>query len=92
MVNDLENQARRIIAYLDLPWDDNCLKFYENERKVVTASVAQVRKPIYKTSVNRWRKYEAYLKPLLEELGPLVGQYEEELAQAEAARSQAAEA
>lgn len=92
MVNDLENQARRIIAYLDLPWDDNCLKFYENERKVVTASVAQVRKPIYTTSVNRWRKYEPYLKPLLDELGPLVGRYEEELAQSQVPGKQSAEA
>jgi hypothetical protein len=86
MVNDLENQAHRIINYLGLPWDDACLKFYENERTVLTASVTQVRKPIYKTSTNRWRKYEPYLKPLLEELGPLVAEYEEELAAADAKR------
>ena len=80
MVADLETQARRIIDFIGLPWDDACLRFYENERKVLTASVTQVRKPIYATSTNRWRKYETYLKPLLEELGPLVQQYEDELA------------
>ena len=80
MVADLETQARRIIAYIGLPWDDACLRFYETERKVLTASVTQVRRPIYTSSVNRWRKYEAYLKPLIEELGPLVQQYEDELA------------
>ena len=84
MVADLETQARRILAHIGLPWDDACLKFYETKRKVKTASVTQVRRPIYTTSTNRWRKYEAYLKPLLEELGPLVAQYEAELEKAEA--------
>jgi tetratricopeptide (TPR) repeat protein len=92
MVADLETEARRIIDYIGLPWDDACLRFYETERKVVTASVSQVRKPIYTTSTNRWRKYEPYLKPLLDELGPLVAEYEEELAQADAKRKAAAAA
>ena len=85
MVADLETQARRIISFIGLPWDDACLRFYESDRKVVTASVSQVRKPIYTTSTNRWRKYEPYLKPLLDELGPLVKQYEDELAASEPA-------
>ena len=89
MVADLETQARRIISFIGLPWNDNCLKFYESDRKVVTASVSQVRKPIYTTSTNRWRKYEQYLKPLLEELGPLVKEYEDELAQTDAQRQAA---
>lgn len=89
MVADLETQARRIIDYIGLPWDDACLRFYENDRQVVTASVTQVRKPIYTTSTNRWRKYEPYLKPLLEELGPLVKEYEDELAATQAAREAA---
>jgi hypothetical protein len=92
MVNDFENQAHRIISFLELPWNDSCLKFYENERKVVTASVSQVRKPIYKTSTNRWRKYEPYLKPLLDELGPLVKQYEDELAKSDSERGETASA
>ena len=80
MVDDLETQARRILAHIGLPWDDACLKFYETKRKVKTASVTQVRKPIYTSSVSRWRKYETYLKPLLDELGPLVQEYEAEIA------------
>lgn len=80
MVADLETQARRIIDYLGLPWDDRCLHFHETERAVRTASAAQVRKPVYTTSVNRWRRYEAHLQPLLEELGDLVAEYEDEVA------------
>jgi len=66
MVADTEGQARRILDYLGLPWDDNCLAFHQNKRHVKTASVAQVRKPIYKTSVARWRRFESHLQPLLE--------------------------
>jgi len=66
MVGDFENQARRLVDYLGLPWDDRCLAFYQNCRIVKTASVAQVRKPIYQTSVARWKAYERHLGPLLE--------------------------
>ncbi|MFM9912363.1 MAG: sulfotransferase [Methylophilaceae bacterium] len=65
MVADTAGQARRILDFLELPWDDNCLAFHENKRHVKTASVAQVRKPIYKTSVEKWRRFEAHLQPLL---------------------------
>ena len=66
MVGDFENQARRLVEYLGLPWDERCLGFHQNRRIVKTASVAQVRKPIYKTSVARWRPYERQLAPLFE--------------------------
>jgi tetratricopeptide (TPR) repeat protein len=66
MVADTEGQARRILDYLGLPWNDNCLAFHRNRRHVKTASVAQVRKPIYKTSVARWQRFEKHLKPLLD--------------------------
>lgn len=79
VVADLETQARGIIAHIGLPWDEACLKFYETERPVKTASLGQVRQPIYTTSVGRWRKYEPWLKPLLAELGTLPREYEEEL-------------
>lgn len=69
-VADLEGQARRILSYCGLPWDDRCLSFHKTERPVRTASVAQVRQPIYKSSVSRWRSYEEFLGPLLKELGP----------------------
>jgi len=80
VVADVEAKARQIIAHIGLPWNEACLKFYETERPVKTASLSQVRQPIYNTSVGRWRKYEAYLKPLLDGLGPLVKEYEDELA------------
>jgi len=68
LVADLEPQARRIIDYCGLPWDDRCLSFHKTQRPVRTASTAQVRRPIYRTSVGRWRPYEAMLRPLLDEL------------------------
>ncbi|GAB1233906.1 tetratricopeptide repeat-containing sulfotransferase family protein [Ferrigenium sp. UT5] len=70
MVADTEGQARRILDYVDLPWDDNCLAFHQNKRHVKTASVAQVRKPIYKTSVARWQHFEKQLQPLLRIVQP----------------------
>jgi len=68
-VADIDTQARRMIDYCGLEWDDACLAFHKASRAVRTASVAQVRQPIYKTSVERWRPYERHLGPLLEALG-----------------------
>jgi tetratricopeptide (TPR) repeat protein len=65
VVADLEGQARRIIDYCGLPWDDRCLSFHETDRPVRTASATQVRQPIYKSAVGRWRVYEEHLGPLL---------------------------
>ena len=66
MVSDFENQARRLVEYLGLPWDDRCLGFHNNRRVVKTASMAQVRRPIYRTSVARWKAYEAHLGALFD--------------------------
>ncbi len=68
VVADLDAQARRIIEFVGLDWDDRCLRFYESDRPVTTASVDQVRKPIYTTSVARWKRYEHHLGPLIESL------------------------
>jgi tetratricopeptide (TPR) repeat protein len=65
---DLEGQARRLIDYCGLPWDDRCLSFHRTSRPVQTASAVQVRKPLFRSSLQRWRKYETYLAPLLREL------------------------
>ncbi len=65
VVADLEGQARRIIEYCGLPWDERCLSFHETDRPVRTASATQVRQPIYKSAVGRWRVYENELTPLL---------------------------
>jgi hypothetical protein len=68
VVADVEQQARRIIAYCGLPWTDRCLSFHETDRPVRTASATQVRQPIYSSAVGRWRVYERYLGPLLDAL------------------------
>jgi predicted Zn-dependent protease len=78
-VNDVETSAKNLISHLDLEWNENCLKFYDVDRPVKTASLSQVRKPIYKTSTNRWRQYEKYLGPLLDEIGDIVEEYESEI-------------
>jgi tetratricopeptide (TPR) repeat protein len=69
VVADLENEARRIIAHCGLAWDDACLAFHKTRRPVRTSSVAQVRQPIYRSSIGRWRPYRDNLRPLLHELG-----------------------
>jgi tetratricopeptide (TPR) repeat protein len=69
-VNDLETQARKLIEYIGLEWNDACLEPHKLKRPVMTASRAQVTKPVYKTSVEKWRKYEQGLKPLVRKLAP----------------------
>jgi len=68
VVANLENAARRIIAHCGLEWDAHCLTFYQTKQPVRTASAVQVRQPIYRSSVGRWRGYQATLAPLLAEL------------------------
>ena len=64
-VSDLEPNARRLIDFLDLPWEDECLRFYEQKQAVSTASAVQVREPVHTRSIGRWRKYERQLQPML---------------------------
>ena len=68
VVDDIEAEARRMLEFLDLPWDPACLEFYRVERPVRTASVNQVRQPIYRSSSGRWRKHADALQPLLKTL------------------------
>lgn len=65
LVDDLEPQARKLIEFAGLEWQDQCLNFHENSAPVATASSAQVRSPIYSSSLGRWRKYEAQMRPAL---------------------------
>jgi len=64
LVDDTETWIRRIIEFCGLPWDDKCLRYWEADRSVMTLSYDQVRKPIYKSAVKRYEKYEQYLGPL----------------------------
>lgn len=68
VVDDLPKMARELIDFVGLPWDDACLSFHESSRAVKTASVVQVRQPIYKSSVGRWRRYGDELNPLIDAL------------------------
>ncbi len=68
-VAEQETVSRELLAYVGLPWDDACLKFHQTGRTVATASYDQVRQPIYRRSVARWRHYERHLGPLLDALG-----------------------
>jgi Tfp pilus assembly protein PilF len=69
LIGDLEGVARRVVAQCGLPWDERCLDFHRTSRMVNTPSATQVRKPIYRSSIGRWRRYKALLSPLLAELG-----------------------
>jgi hypothetical protein len=69
VVDDLEGQARRLLDHCDLPWDDAVLAFHRTDRAVRTASATQVRQPIYKSSVGRWKPPADLLQPLIDALG-----------------------
>jgi len=66
---DQEVVSRRLIAFCGLAWDERCLRFNETPRAVRTASTLQVRQPMYRSAVGRWKRYEAHLRPLIEALG-----------------------
>lgn len=69
VVLDLERQARRILDYCGLAWNEACLDFHRVQRPIKTASAAQVRRPLYQSSVGRWRVHAKRLLPLLDALG-----------------------
>jgi Flp pilus assembly protein TadD len=73
LVNDFEPVARRILGYCGLEWQETCLRFHETERPVRTASVSQVRQPLYRHAVGRWRPDPIWLRPLLGELEAVSG-------------------
>ena len=72
VVADLDTQVKRMLDHCGLPFEEGCLRFYESDRAVKTASSEQVRKPIYSSSVQLWRRYEEHLGPLIEVLEPLL--------------------
>ena len=77
MIGDTETEVRRLLDYCGLPFEESCLRFYENERAVRTASSEQVRRPIYRDGVDHWKHYEPWLGPLKAALGPVLQRYPE---------------
>jgi tetratricopeptide (TPR) repeat protein len=75
MVQDTEAEVRRLLDYCGLPFEEGCLRFYENARAVRTASSEQVRKPIFRDALEHWRHYEPWLGPLKRALGPTLEAY-----------------
>ena len=75
MVDDTEAEVRRLLDYCGLPFEESCLRFFENTRPVRTASSEQVRKPIYREGIDHWRNYEPWLGPLKDALGPVLQLY-----------------
>ena len=65
---NIEPNARALLNYLELPWEDACLEFYAQSSAVSTASAAQVREPAHTRSIGRWRQYEKQLQPMLHAL------------------------
>jgi hypothetical protein len=75
MVEDTETEVRRLLAHCRLAFEPACLRFYENERAVRTASSEQVRSPIYREGMEQWRHFEPWLGPLKESLGAVLEAY-----------------
>ncbi len=75
MIDDTEGEVRRLLAYCGLPFEENCLRFYENTRSVRTASSQQVRQPIFREGVDQWRHFEPWLGPLKAALGSVLDAY-----------------
>ncbi|MEO1131002.1 MAG: sulfotransferase [Planctomycetota bacterium] len=70
LVVDNENWVHKILDFLDLPFDEACLRSHESQRTAMTASFEQVRQPIYTGSIGRWRRYEKHLQPFIDEVDP----------------------
>lgn len=75
LVDDFESEVRGLLAYCGLPFEESCLRFYDNTRPVRTASSEQVRRPIFAEGLEHWRHYEEWLGPLKEALAPVLSNY-----------------
>ena len=75
LVEDTETEVRRLLEYCGLPFEPGCLRFFENDRPVRTASSEQVRRPIYREGVDQWRQFDPWLTPLREALGSVLEAY-----------------
>ncbi|MCT2401455.1 tetratricopeptide repeat-containing sulfotransferase family protein [Novosphingobium mangrovi (ex Huang et al. 2023)] len=77
MVKNTEHEIRRLLDHLDLPFEQACLEFYNNDRAVRTASSEQVRQPIFTAGIDHWTNYARWLGPLEDVLGPVLEAYPE---------------
>ena len=68
LVTEPEQEVRKLLDFLELPWNEACLRSHENQRPVVTPSATQVRRPIYQTAIGSWRRYARHLEPLVSAL------------------------
>jgi len=75
VVADLESQVRRMLDYLGLPFEKNCLDYYRTDRSIRTPSSEQVRQPIYRGGLEQWRNFEPYLGELKTRLAAEIAQY-----------------
>ena len=75
MIDDTETEVRRLLDYCGLPFEESCLRFYENERAVRTASSEQVRRPIFREATDHWRRFDPWLDPLKAALGQVLQCY-----------------
>lgn len=76
MVENLEQQARKMFDFMELDFEEGCLNFHNNPNPMRTASVLQVRKPLYRSSLDRWREHKEIYAPLYEEIQDIVDLYE----------------
>ena len=72
LINNQQDETESLLKYCGLEWEEQCLKFYETERSINTASSEQVRQPIYKGAMNAWKNYESHIGPLIETLEPVL--------------------
>ena len=75
LVDNPEGEVRRLLEYCGLDFEDGCLRFYENDRAVRTASAEQVRQPIFRSGLDQWKHFEPWLEPLKTALGPVLDRY-----------------
>ena len=72
LVNNQKSITIELLKFCSLDWEDSCIEFYKNKRQVRTASLEQVRQPIYAASIGIWKRFELHIEPLIETLQPLL--------------------
>jgi tetratricopeptide (TPR) repeat protein len=75
LVDNLEDQVRRLLGFLGLPFEENCLHYYQTDRSIRTPSSEQVRQPIYRGGLEQWRHFEPYLGVLKDQLAEEIARY-----------------